>query len=139
MPIIANRPHLRIDLGGAMARSVSYTIQGGVFKKGSIRIGQFGLMSSGGKPGTAVSSGDFTYVCELGRGASSKVFKAVHKSTNTQVAIKVMQLGLRSVRHQLYKELQAYAKLRSNHIVQYYGAFFDQQAIHLVMELMDAG
>ena len=57
---------------------------------------------------------------------------SVHKSTKTQVAIKVMQLGLRSVRHQLYKELQAYSKLRSNHIVQYYGAFFDKQAIDVL-------
>lgn len=77
----------------------------------------------------------------LGSGASGFVLKQRHLRTGRELALKVIQAGdvSEAQRKAILLELRTFAKCRCPHIVDFYGAFFHENAIHIALEFMDAG
>jgi predicted Ser/Thr protein kinase len=78
---------------------------------------------------------------ELGRGASSVVYKAFDTHLDRTVAIKLLHghivTGPESSRHRLLKEARAASKLQHPHIVTIYDAIEFGDHIYLIMEYVD--
>jgi len=77
----------------------------------------------------------------LGQGASGTVEKMQHVRTGKIVAVKVIPAGDISEpqRKAIFLELRTFAKCRSPHIVQFFGAFIHENQIHIALEFMGAG
>lgn len=78
---------------------------------------------------------------KLGQGASGTVEKHQHLRTGKIVALKIIPAGDISEpqRKAIFLELRTFAKCRSPHIVQFYGAFMHDNKIHIGLEFMGAG
>lgn len=78
----------------------------------------------------------------IGRGVSSKVYCAVHKSTGKLLAIKVMQAELEASmesRRMVLNEVKVVFDAHSDHLVSFYDAFLHEGAVYLALEFMDRG
>ena len=87
----------------------------------------------------ALSKSDVYKLGTIGRGQNGSVIKAIHLPTLTRVALKTMNVFEKGARHQLIKELTAYAGLSSPYLVRFLGAFHDQGQITIASEYMDCG
>ena len=67
------------------------------------------------------------------------VKKAIHKVTNTPLAVKIINVYDKGKRHQLYNELKANLDMFSPYLLQCFGAFFEEGSVRLVLEFMDCG
>ncbi|KAJ1921095.1 MAP kinase kinase Wis1 [Mycoemilia scoparia] len=77
---------------------------------------------------------------ELGRGRYGVVRKVFHKPTNVTMAMKEIQLNLdESSLKQIQMELDVLHSACSEHIVDFYGAFFVETCVYYCMEYMDYG
>ena len=84
-------------------------------------------------------SDDLVEMCDIGTGQHGSVRKALHLPSLTRVALKRMSVFDRDARHQFYKELKTFSKLRSEHLVCFLGAFHDDGHITMGVEYMDCG
>ena len=84
-------------------------------------------------------SDDLVEMCDIGTGQHGSVRKALHLPSLTRVALKRMSVFDRDARHQFYKELKTFSKLRSEHLVCFLGAFHDDGHITMGSEYMDCG
>ena len=84
-------------------------------------------------------SDDLVEMCDIGSGQHGSVRKALHLPSLTRVALKRMSVFDRDARHQFYKELKTFSKLRSEHLVCFLGAFHDDGHITMGSEYMDCG
>lgn len=78
----------------------------------------------------------------IGRGASSRVYRAVHRPSGKSLALKVLQSDIeqnRESRHMVLNEIKVVFGAGSDHLVTFYDAFFHNGAIHLALEYMDCG
>lgn len=77
----------------------------------------------------------------LGQGSSGFVEKYRHISSGRDIALKILQAGdiAEPQRRAILLELRTFAKCRSPHIVDFYGAFFHENYIHIALEYMNAG
>eukprot|EP00927_Polykrikos_kofoidii_P067145 TRINITY_DN62659_c0_g1_i1.p1 TRINITY_DN62659_c0_g1~~TRINITY_DN62659_c0_g1_i1.p1 ORF type:complete len:708 (-),score=135.80 TRINITY_DN62659_c0_g1_i1:101-2224(-) len=116
----------------------------------SPRPGQSKALASEGASTTASSGADLLEVekldeleClgKLGSGASGFVEKQRHRRTGRELALKVIQANdvTEPQRKAMLLELRTFAKCRCPHIVDFYGAFFEEGSIHIALEFMDAG
>uniref|UniRef100_A0A146LUR3 mitogen-activated protein kinase kinase n=1 Tax=Lygus hesperus TaxID=30085 RepID=A0A146LUR3_LYGHE len=92
-------------------------------------------------PVPVLSDTDLTEIRVLGRGCSGKVTLCKYKPTNTLVAVKVVDIGDRSRREQVLKEIQALEGVTSDnpYILHYYNSFYKDGNIHIALEYMDRG
>jgi serine/threonine protein kinase len=77
----------------------------------------------------------------LGRGACGLVQRAVHKPTNTQLAIKSVRVDEKAKRAQLMQDIKILVEISHENLVKLYAAYFhsDTGRVHVVLELMDGG
>ncbi|KAL0209038.1 hypothetical protein P9112_011625 [Eukaryota sp. TZLM1-RC] len=99
--------------------------------------------SSDGKPEftASIKLSDLEVSDVLGRGCQGIVRRALHKPSNTTIALKELRCNLtdKTVRKQLLRELHLLYEVSCPYIVPCYGIFFAEQAINIASEYMDKG
>lgn len=77
----------------------------------------------------------------LGAGNGGNVFRVVHNSTNTTLALKIIGLDATSPeeQRQIISELSILHRCQSPFIISFSGAFFHDNEIYIATELMDGG
>eukprot|EP00730_Choanoeca_flexa_P001327 TRINITY_DN10586_c0_g1_i5.p1 TRINITY_DN10586_c0_g1~~TRINITY_DN10586_c0_g1_i5.p1 ORF type:complete len:350 (+),score=56.93 TRINITY_DN10586_c0_g1_i5:52-1101(+) len=76
----------------------------------------------------------------LGRGNGGSVSKVRHKATNLIIARKAIHLEIKpEVRNSILRELKVLHKCSSPHIIGFYGSFWHEGEINILMEYMDGG
>lgn len=75
----------------------------------------------------------------LGRGACSRVIKAVSSKTHTPYALKQFPVATEEHSLMLSQELQTLARVDCQCLVKLEGAYFQQNTVTLVLEYMDRG
>jgi hypothetical protein len=73
----------------------------------------------------------------LGAGACSVVHRVRHRATGDVMALKLFNVHEKEKRHQLLSELRALYTAESPFIVSFYGAFYANEQLSLVLEYMD--
>jgi serine/threonine protein kinase len=84
-----------------------------------------------------MSKDDFQLINEIGRGAYGVVYTALDKVTNQTVAVKIISLEQSWL--PLLQEINMVVGLAHPTIVNYYGFFFVEQTLWLIMEYCDGG
>ncbi|XP_071845645.1 dual specificity mitogen-activated protein kinase kinase 5-like [Apostichopus japonicus] len=85
-----------------------------------------------------IAEADINKTEVLGRGQSGSVWKAFHVPTNTEMAMKVIELDITpEARKQIMSELQVLYKCDCPCIISFYGAFFKENQISMFTEYMD--
>ncbi|VDP10425.1 unnamed protein product [Soboliphyme baturini] len=79
----------------------------------------------------------FDIVAKLGEGAYGSVFKALHKATGRYLAIK--QVPVDTDLQEIIKEISMMQQCDSPHVVKYYGSYFKNSDLWIVMEYCGAG
>lgn len=89
---------------------------------------------------------NFEIFDELGRGAEGIVYKALMKSTNQAVAIKIVKLeknkkinNVSKLIDQVNKELEILSLFDHPNIIGYYGTLFNKKEVWLISELCEMG
>eukprot|EP00043_Microstomoeca_roanoka_P020315 m.244201 g.244201 ORF g.244201 m.244201 type:complete len:398 (+) comp17145_c1_seq2:260-1453(+) len=83
---------------------------------------------------------DFQRLRILGSGHGGQVFKVLHIPTNLILAEKTLRLEVKlEVRNRILRELRVLHKCSSPYIVGFYGSFWHEGEIHILMEYMDGG
>jgi serine/threonine protein kinase len=76
----------------------------------------------------------------LGRGCSGHVMKAKHKSTEKFYAVKVVNnVYDKSKRNQMLTEIRTLYHVESPWLVDFYGAYFKDHALSIVLEYCEVG
>lgn len=79
----------------------------------------------------------FDIICKLGEGAYGSVYKALHKESDSVVAIK--QVPLDTDLHEIIKEISIMQQCDSPYVVRYYGSYFKNTDLWIIMEYCGAG
>lgn len=79
----------------------------------------------------------FDILEKLGEGSYGSVFKAIHKDTSEIVAIK--QIPVESDLQEIIKEISIMQQCDSPHVVKYYGSYFKNTDLWIVMEYCGGG
>ncbi|KAM4692234.1 serine/threonine-protein kinase 4 [Rhinophrynus dorsalis] len=79
----------------------------------------------------------FDVLEKLGEGSYGSVFKASHKETSQIVAIK--QIPVESDLQEIIKEISIMQQCDSPHVVKYYGSYFKNSDLWIVMEFCGGG
>jgi len=112
----------------------------GIIVHDSLSIGQHGLIIDGKHASKITSYDDIENLGQfLGRGATASVWKVRHKISNQIYALKVIRLENRDILGQRLAELKALHHSTHHCIVSFYGAFYINAELHLILEYMDAG
>ena len=91
---------------------------------------------------TGISSDDLVVLRVLGRGSSAVVYKCFNTAKHEYVALKVINIFEQEKRRQLAKELRTLtstASMKNPFLIGFYGAYFEEGSISLVLEYMDNG
>lgn len=80
---------------------------------------------------------DFQLLEKLGEGSYGSVWKAIHKQTGGVVAIK--KVGIDNDLDDIMKEIEFMKGCRSPYIVRYFGSYFKDNELWIVMEYCGAG
>ncbi|KAF6019476.1 hypothetical protein EB796_022218 [Bugula neritina] len=79
----------------------------------------------------------FDIICKIGRGSYGSVFKALHKESGQMLAIK--QVPVLQDLQEIIKEISIMQQCDSPYIVKYYGSYFKEKDLWIVMEYCGAG
>ncbi|KAG5900129.1 hypothetical protein JTB14_012802 [Gonioctena quinquepunctata] len=79
----------------------------------------------------------FDIICKLGEGSYGSVYKALHKESDNVVAIK--QVPLDTDLHEIIKEISIMQQCDSPYVVKYYGSYFKNTDLWIIMEYCGAG
>ncbi|CAG5133164.1 unnamed protein product [Candidula unifasciata] len=79
----------------------------------------------------------FDIICKIGRGSYGSVYKALHKETGQVLAIK--QVPVDTDLQEIIKEISIMQQCDSTYIVKYYGSYFKNTDLWIVMEYCGAG
>ncbi|KII65849.1 Serine/threonine-protein kinase 3/4 [Thelohanellus kitauei] len=82
-------------------------------------------------------SASFRLMDKLGKGSYGAVFKAIHASSDTTVAIKQVSLG--SDIKEIIKEISIMQQCDSKYVVKYFGSYYEKSILHIIMEYCAAG
>ena len=132
---------LTVSQGGANSSfSLSDT---GSFAQDNVVLSSNGMQSplSGGEV-SGLRLDDLEPGALIGRGASSRVYCAVHRPTGKPLALKVLQEDIesnRESRHMVLNEIKTVFGAGSDHLVTFYDAFLHNGAVYLALEYMDCG
>jgi len=115
----------------------------GTFSADGLMLGRSGILSGGSPHNLSGLTLDAIELGpQLGAGASSKVFKAMHKPSGTLLAIKMLQADLQANqegRRMLLNEVKLVYTVHTDHLVRFYDAFLNEGLVYLVFEYMDFG
>ena len=87
------------------------------------------------KPGNVVR--DCLILCQIGRGGTAEVYKAIQRPLRRLVAVKVMYRIRQEERAALAREASITARLRHEHIINVYDADFAGEQACVVMEYVE--
>lgn len=79
----------------------------------------------------------FDVICKLGEGSYGSVYKALHKESCQMLAIK--QVSVDTDLQEIIKEISIMQQCDSPYIVKYYGSYFKNTDLWIVMEYCGAG
>ncbi|XP_033726426.1 serine/threonine-protein kinase 3-like isoform X2 [Pecten maximus] len=79
----------------------------------------------------------FDIICKIGRGSYGSVYKALHKESGQVLAIK--QVPVDTDLQEIIKEISIMQQCDSTFIVKYYGSYFKNTDLWIVMEYCGAG
>ncbi|CAE1313945.1 STK3 [Acanthosepion pharaonis] len=79
----------------------------------------------------------FDIICKIGRGSYGSVYKALHKESGSVLAIK--QVPVDTDLQEIIKEISIMQQCDSPYIVKYYGSYFKNTDLWIVMEYCGAG
>ncbi|XP_035709501.1 serine/threonine-protein kinase 3 isoform X3 [Folsomia candida] len=79
----------------------------------------------------------FDIICKLGEGSYGSVFKALHKESGQVLAIK--QVPVDTDLQEIIKEISIMQQCDSLYVVKYYGSYFKNTDLWIVMEYCGAG
>ncbi|CAJ0584010.1 unnamed protein product, partial [Mesorhabditis spiculigera] len=79
----------------------------------------------------------FDIVCKLGEGSYGAVHMAIHKTTNHTLAIKKVPVD--TDLQEIIKEISIMQQCDSRYVVKYYGSYFKNSDLWIVMEYCGAG
>lgn len=79
----------------------------------------------------------FDIICKLGEGSYGSVYKAIHKDSEQVVAIK--QVPLDTDLQEIIKEISIMQQCDSPYVVRYYGSYFKNTDLWIIMEYCGAG
>lgn len=79
----------------------------------------------------------FDIICKLGEGSYGSVFKALHKESEQVLAIK--QVPVDTDLQEIIKEISIMQQCDSPYVVKYYGSYFKNTDLWIVMEYCGAG
>lgn len=79
----------------------------------------------------------FDIICKLGEGSYGSVYKAIEKESGTVLAIK--QVALDASLQDIIQEISIMQQCDSQHVVKYYGSYFRDSELLIVMEFCDGG
>ncbi|PVD31902.1 hypothetical protein C0Q70_07328 [Pomacea canaliculata] len=79
----------------------------------------------------------FDIICKIGRGSYGSVFKCLHKESGQVLAIK--QVPVDTDLQEIIKEISIMQQCDSKYIVKYYGSYFKNTDLWIVMEYCGAG
>jgi serine/threonine kinase 3 len=79
----------------------------------------------------------FEVICKIGKGSYGNVYKAVHKENRQLVAVK--QIPIESDLFEIIREISIMQQCDSRYIVKYYGSYFKDADLWIVMEYCVAG
>lgn len=79
----------------------------------------------------------FDIICKLGEGSYGSVYKALHKESGQVLAIK--QVPVDSDLQEIIKEISIMQQCDSPYVVKYYGSYFKNTDLWIVMEYCGAG
>lgn len=83
---------------------------------------------------------DLKVISELGHGNGGTVSKVMHLPTKTIMAKKVIKIEAKpEARRRILRELQIMHDCNSSYIVGFYGAYINDNDVHVCMEQMDCG
>jgi serine/threonine protein kinase len=116
-----------------------FQVKDGVFVHGDIAISSHGLAMRNSPRSFDVCLNDLEVKEIIGRGASSFVRRAVHRPTNTVLALKVINVYDDTTREQLVEEIRSLYDADCTSIVNFYGAFYQEGSITIALEYMDGG
>lgn len=86
-----------------------------------------------------ISPEDFENVSKLGTGASGHVYKVIHLKTGEFMATKSINVFDQGKRRQLVNDLKSLYKNECGFLVKFYGAYYEEGFVKIVLELMDLG
>eukprot|EP00755_Sulcionema_specki_P037888 Sspe_Gene.109826::Locus_90022_Transcript_1_1_Confidence_1.000_Length_1472::g.109826::m.109826 len=121
---------------------VSQSGQNFCFSKAGLKISAMGV-SGGGvhvPPGFRIQSInelDLARAVKIGSGSSGKVLECLHIPSQQWLVVKVISVEDDRARNEILKELEALYCDTNRFIVTFYGAFFLEGTIHIVLERMD--
>ncbi|KAK7603091.1 hypothetical protein V9T40_003090 [Parthenolecanium corni] len=79
----------------------------------------------------------FDIICKLGEGSYGSVYKALHKESGQVLAIK--QVPVDTDLQEIIKEISIMQQCNSPYVVKYYGSYFKNTNLWIVMEYCGAG
>ena len=79
----------------------------------------------------------FDILCKLGKGSYGSVYKAIHKDSQQILAIK--QVPVDNDLQEIIKEISIMQQCDSPYVVKYYGSYFKNTDLWIVMEYCGAG
>jgi serine/threonine protein kinase len=111
-----------------------------IFKDDNFSVGSKGIKQlNTGLIMSVVDPKDFVLGKKLGIGASGSVFLAVYKPTGLTVAIKSINIYDKAKRKQFKNDLKVLWDNNCPFLIKFFGAFFEEGSIKLVLEYMDLG
>ena len=79
----------------------------------------------------------FDILCKLGKGSYGSVYKAIHKDSQQILAIK--QVTVDNDLQDIIREISIMQQCDSPYVVKYYGSYFKNTDLWIVMEYCGAG
>ena len=133
--------HAPLDASLNKSFSLSDT---GTFAQENFAVGAHGITQSPFYAGevSTLRLDDLEAGALIGRGASSRVYSAVHRPSGAPLVLKVLQTDIehnRDSRHMVLNEIKTVFGAGSNQLVTFYDAFFHDGSIYLALEHMDCG
>jgi serine/threonine protein kinase len=127
----------------SMSQSNSYQISqfGFRFKKPGIKVNTHGVVNENtGDTYGFINPEEILIKEQIGYGAGGSVHLAIHEPSDTRLAIKNVNIYDKEKRHQLMNELSSLQEgLQCDYLVQFFGAYYDEGRVKLVLEYMDCG
>ncbi len=130
---------LEIDVGGGIGHTDSLDDLDTTFRIGVMSIGGDNFRVAGKTIKQDVKQSELEIGKRIGSGACSSVHIATHKNTGESYAVKIFNVYDRERTLQLKQELEILLEMKCEAMATFYGAFYNEGSIGVILEFMDLG